>query len=533
MLGTNTVESHTLLCPGLRVEIDRYSTGICPKCKISGFGPAVISRHIRKCKGSQRDTIQSYAKGQPIYRCEGCKDYFLKNGLRTHTCGVIGDPVWLGESGPPDLSVSYIRWCRDHNLTLGGSPGRMPDAVPDTTISVFAPTVHGSSGVGEGRSLEPDEDDLDGDESAEEDEFEGSVKDGDDASAEREPRETLAAAGISFGTFEPAACPGVVWRHGYFACPFDETITVDNVRLLHVLSEKGKGIQMCDSCWRCAGVLRRIRKWIGEGKYTPEGVQICRRTDCTEPTMAVWHCRFHADQRTGYNHSVAFRHTSSRAIPPEAMVRFLARLRAHPSKLVSPAWSAVRNAIRDPQPDGPKVFFVDTESVYDRVAKIFLVCEIALVSAQGDLVFHSLVDHGLSFRELRERVDSALWSKLSQLYRFEDLDAVTTGQTADEVGNQLLKLGMCPDAHLVEWSLNGFDLRAMRGTFASHASFFPRTSLLGHQLWRALGLKGGVALQALFYSYQPTSPLNRTHHEAPIDAAKLFMMVDGALQRFA
>lgn len=516
---------HALLCPGLLVTLDRYSTSICPKCHISGFGPVVIARHIRNCNGERARTLRSYAKGQPIYRCEGCEDYFLRNALRTHACRCFGDPVWLGEAGPPDLSISYIRWCRGHNLTLGGSPGRMPDAVPDTTIAVPIHTGPAAPSIADGHGLALGDDDDDGEETDDEQ--------ADDAEPGRDPRDTLASAGISFERFEPTRCAGVVWRHGSFACPFKETITLDNVRLIHVNTKEDKAIQMDCSCKGCASLLRRIRKWICEGKYSPEGVQLCRRTACTQRVMALWHCRFHAAQRTRYHHADIIRRSQARAITPDAMTGFLAGLDAHKPKLVSPAWCAVRKMLWDAPTSKHNVFFVDTESVYDRVAKGFLVCEMALISAQGNVVFHSLVDHALSFRQLRERVDAALWSKLDRVYHFADLDAVTRGRTPNEIGIRLSELGVCPDAYLIEWSLNGFDLRALRDTFTGHASLFPRAPLLGHQLWRALGLQGSVALQTLFRSYQPASLLNETHHEAAIDAAKLFEMVRGALQLFA
>lgn len=436
--------------------------------------------------------------------------------------------------------MSYIRWCRNRNLTLGGSPGTMPDVVPDATIAVAVHPVSDGSGVVGGDPLGlgededgEDEEDEDGDneESGEEDRGEHCRLD-QEVGPTRDPRATLAAAGIAFDAFESIPCAGIVWRHGYCMCPFGERITIDNVWLVPIYG-KDRALQMAGLCRGCTRLLRRIRKWMCEGKYTPAGTQLCRRTACAQPVTALWHCRYHTEQRTRYHHSSIQRRTKARTIALDAMRSFLQSVQTRMSTLVSPAWCAVRKAMRATHLDA-KVFFIDTESVYDRVARVFLVCEIALVSAQGHLVFHSLVDHGLSFGQLRERVDAALWSKLDRVYRFQDVDSVTTGLTAEDMGSRLGKLGLCPDAHLVEWSLNGFDLRALRGTLASHASgLLPQTALLGYHLWRALGLQGSVALQPLFQSYRPASPLNSTHHEAPIDAAKLYIMVEAALGHFA
>ncbi|EMR70341.1 hypothetical protein UCREL1_2626 [Eutypa lata UCREL1] len=82
-----------------------------------------------------------------------------------------------------------------------------------------------------------------------------------------------------------------------------------------------------------------------------------------------------------------------------------------------------------------------------------------------------------------------------------------------------------------EWSLNGFDLRAMRHTF--DPAILPSTALLGHRLWRDIGLPGSVALLPLFASAFKNSPLNRTHHRADVDTEKLFLMVEKSLKCFS
>lgn len=549
---------HAGSCEGLIIESDRYNTLVCPKCNVAGFSHSVISRHVRHCSGSRAQTLASYSNRQVVHRCGGCGDHFFWNALCTHACHVFGDPLWLGESAPPDTTVSYVRWCRERSLTLGGCPGSMPDAVRDTSISI--PSPPGAPGFCADAMPEQDDfsDDADsdsdccssdeacdhgvgggagvGDAGAEGVEEEGwgqevGEQGGHDAGdVVHTQRHMLAAAGITFSAFEPAACRGIVWRHGFFPCPFSSTITVDNARLRRLTIDGQTLIQIDSFCRRCASTKARIKKWIREGKYTPEGLQVCRRTSCREPAISLWYCRRHADLVTAHYRSRGFRRVKVRTATPGEMAAFLASLQ--PRILVSPAWRSVRDAVRGGQHQGAAVFFLDTESVYDRLERKFLVCQLGVRSASsGDLLLFTLVDHRLSFRQLRERVDPRMWPKLARLYSFAGLDADTHGMTASQVTDRLVQLGMSATSHLVEWSLNGFDLRALQATFG--ASVFPKTALLGHELWRSLGLRGSVALEPLFHSHQPLSPLNRRHHEADVDAMKLYIMVKRALECFS
>lgn len=128
--------SHSSACDGVRIPTDRYGTYKCPKCEVAGFAEKAIWKHLGKCSGRKVDTLKSYRGDSPVRICRDCGASFLRTGLHNHTCHVVGDPVWLGQQdGPPDLAMAYVRWCRQHDLTLGGVPGRMPDVVPDETIS--------------------------------------------------------------------------------------------------------------------------------------------------------------------------------------------------------------------------------------------------------------------------------------------------------------------------------------------------------------------------------------------------------------
>lgn len=527
-------KTHAKLCVKLPIRFDRYSTCICPKCNIPGFTTVTITRHVRECTGLREHTMASYSPHQPIYHCKECAEPFLRNALRTHVCHVVGDPVWEGlEAGPPDLSISYVRWCRERDLSLGGVPGRMPDAIPDATISV-------PSGQGQNLALTMVEDDsLEAEVTVETasffDELEGRASDDSDHHEDdtvREPREILAAAGITYHQVTSANCRGVLWRHGYFPCPFHATISIDNVHLIPFTTDQGDRVIQLDNCCRgCTSLRFRIRKWICEGKFTVDGQRICRRTSCKELTVALWHCRRHADQVTKWHHSALFRQTKAKAISSEDLATFRQAFLSSPAppRLVCPAWTAVREAMRGVESPA-SVFFVDTECVYDYEAKHFIVCQITLLSARAEVVFETLIDHGLTFRQLKTRTKSIFWPKLNQVYHFAHPDAQTSGMSRREAADALARIGMSPNTHLVEWSMGGFDLSAMRHTF--DRAPLPKTPLLGHSLWRSLGLQGSVALQALFHSFDPASPLNRTHHEATVDCTKLYAMVDGALQLF-
>lgn len=527
---------HARSCQGLIISRDRYNTLVCPKCLVAGFSFNAITRHVRLCGGSRAQTLASYSNRQVIHKCEGCGDHFFRNALCNHACHVFGDPLWLGESQPPDMTVSYVRWCRDRDLTLGGCPGTMPEVIRDTTISIpsGAPEEPRASAATLSEQDEsPDNTDScsdcsssDGGESWEVDggdHEDGSVRDGDQA-------RVLAAAGITFDAFEAAPCEGIVWRHGFFSCPFGTIITVDNVRLRRLTTEEESLVRIDSICKKCASMKRSINKWLREGKYTTEGLQLCRRTSCREPAVTLWHCRRHADMVTAVYKSREYRRGKARTVTPADMAVFVASLR--PRVLVSPPWRSVRDAMRGVQSQSPAIFFVDTESVYDRLGRVFLVCQLGVrCASSGDLLLFTVIDHGLSFRQLRARVDERMWPKLAGLYDFAGLDSSTHGMTPGQVTDRLVELGMSDSSQLVEWSLSGFDLRALQATFGP--SIFPRTALLGHELWRSLGLRGSVALQPLFHAYQPLSPLNRRHHEADVDSMKLYIMVKGALECFS
>lgn len=485
--------------------------------------------------------MASYAPYQPIYYCQECAEPFLRNALRTHICHVVGDPLWEGlEAGPPDLSISYVRWCRERELSLGGVPGKMPDAIPDATISVPSGRRQNATVGRLPLHVEEEEDSLDAEVTVETvsylDEWDERESDDSDhhnkGDTLRAPRERLAAAGITYNQVTSAKCRGVLWRHGYFPCPFHATISIHNIHLIPFTTNQGNRVIQLDNCCRsCASLRFKIRKWIGEGKFTLDGQRICRRTSCKEPTVALWHCRRHADQVTKWNHAAVFQRTKARAISSEEFATFRQALALSPTppRLVCPAWSAVRQAMRGVERPA-SVFFVDTESVYDYEAKHFIVCQIALLSARAEVVFQTLINHDLTFRQLKARTKSIFWPKLDQMYQFAHPDAQTSGMSRREAAEALAKIGISPSTHLVEWSMGGFDLSAMRHTF--DRAPLPKTSLLGHMLWRSLGLQGSVALQALFHAYDPVSPWNRTHHEATVDCMKLYAMVDGALQLF-
>lgn len=153
---------------------------------------------------------------------------------------------------------------------------------------------------------------------------------------------------------------------------------------------------------------------------------------------------------------------------------------------------------------------MDTEFVYDIHSGGFLVCEIAVRSAANRVLLCTLVDHGVTYLELRSRVKPNMYAKLFGLYGFDDFISFMHGMIPDRVVARLVEIGMLLSALMIEWSFNGFDLRAMRYTF--DPAIFPLTALLGHRLWRDIGLPGSVALLPLFASAFKNSPLNRTYH---------------------
>ncbi|KAK1526071.1 uncharacterized protein CCOS01_08489 [Colletotrichum costaricense] len=502
------VETHQERCTGLAVRCHGFDcTRGCGLWFASARGAAL---HITRCEG-RSIAIDSY-----------------------HSCGVVGDPVWLGhQPGPPNLAVSYIRWCRELGLTVGGVPGEMPASVPDFTISVL-----GDSGVvtTEPELLAQDCDYSGGDLSAissSEDDNDTTVSQDSNSgiSRLRDVRSRLSNAGITFDAFEATPCEGVIWRHGYFDCPQGTIITVETGHVRSASSRKSKTVKLYPFCSTCASLATRIRKWVSEGKFTPSGIHLCRRPTCREPVEALWHCRYHADQATRLHRTAEVRRGLLKTQSPAEILRFLSGTSLRPRRLVSPEWCHVKKAIFE----GGRLeaFFVDVEAVYNRLHRRYLVCEIAVRDCTGVLALHCTVDHGLTFAELKAVTDSNMHAKLNQIYDFSSTDARTKGMRAEEVAARLRQLGFSPVTKLVEWSLNGFDLRALCHLLSPWPDVLPQRPLLGHRLWRELGLEGSVALWPLFASMFPGSNLNRTHHHADIDSEKLYIITRYALGLFS
>lgn len=559
--------SHSSACDGVRIPTDRYGTYKCPKCEVAGFAEKAIRKHIAKCSGQKADTLKSYRGDSPVRICQDCGGSFLDTGLHKHTCHVFGDPVWLGrQDEPPNLAMTYVRWCRQHDLTLGGVPGRMPEVIPDETVSeacYVSPHGHQST-LDSSTNDDTDDDSADsecdsdlGSDSSEREELEGHGEDGKDGDEcdvsgggegdgeegksydqalleahQMRMRLKLRGAEVTFDKFDDTVCDGITWRHGYFPCPYDTLLTAETAYFRLSIWYKGKPqVQIMPYCFRCAYLRRRISRWVRESKYTVGGVHLCRKTGCRAPVAAIWHCRYHADQTARRGIRNQRRLGTPKVAPPRVIAELTCRNPAM-KKLVCPRWTMVRRAVHgDATASLPPVFFVDTESVYDTHSGGFLVCEIAVRSAANRVLLCTLVDHGLTYSDLRSRVKPNMYAKLLGLYGFDDRTSCTHGMTPDRVAARLVEIGMSSSALMVEWSLNGFDLRAMRHTF--DAAVLPSTALLGHRLWRDIGLPGSVALLPLFASAFKNSLLNRTHHRADVDTEKLFLMVEKSLKCFS
>ncbi|KAI0880659.1 uncharacterized protein GGS22DRAFT_182177 [Annulohypoxylon maeteangense] len=555
---------HALRCEGSRISQDRYGTYVCPICGVAGFSGSAVAKHVSDCRGKRSAVLKPYSAMRNLCCCDSCGGVFLRNGFRRHTCHVVGDPVWFGrQDGPPDLSTTYVRWCRKAGLTLGGVPGEMPDVVPDLTISVpsAAADEHNGSKPAEWLSVvEGDDEDMlsdaegGDDEYAFSDEEEGQRREEDDVLDDGESGDeneelgnqpdgraegllgahrarmavALQRARVTFDSLDPTPCEGLTWRHGYFPCPFGTVITSDTAYFRSSVRRGGvKQLQILPFCFRCASLRNKISSWVAEGKYTVGGVHLCRRRGCRKPVAALWHCKYHADQLTRINIRGEGRLGATRVVPPEYLADFARSCTAR--ELVCRRWNAVRDAVLG-APGLSPVFFVDTESVYDYWRRAFVVCELAIRSASGELLLHTPVDHGLAQRQLRQRIRPHMFAKLARIYDFRDLSGRTHGMTPEQVTEALVRIGMKPSAFLVEWSLCGFDLNALRSTF--DCSIFPTTALLGHRLWRDLGVPGSLALMPFFSSLFPHSYLNQDHHLASIDSEKLFLTVRSALAHF-
>ncbi|KAI1826966.1 hypothetical protein F4861DRAFT_536443 [Xylaria intraflava] len=542
--------------------------------------------------------MRAYAGGKPVHYCEDCGRCFFASALRIHTCHVVGDPVWLGQQeAPPDLSITYIRWCRQNALTLGGVPGQMPGVIPDETVSEPIPGSHMDRDWGsnececDGNGCNDNCDEWDDNYDEWDDNYDewdensdggdridngqdGNKQDGygwdsddghdgrevmpkdnscDDISSHnieangrrhqgppgqsslaahrKRMRDKLKYAGITFLTFEETPCEGLAWKHGFFPCPFRSIITAETAYFGRFSRCQGHmRVHLLPWCYKCAYLRRAIDQWIRESKYTVDGVHLCRRGGCREPTAAVWHCRRHADEVAARNIRGDLKLGSLRVSSAEAIASLV---KQSPRRtLICPLWKVVRQSLQQPRMPGAEhtIFFIDTESFYDYQQKCFLISEIAVRSSSNELLLDTLIDHGLTYGELRRRVRSDLFGKLLRMYGFHGADSRTHGMTPTQATQALVRIGMNPSAIVIEWSLHGFDLNALRQTF--DPVIFPSCALLGHRLWRDIGLKGSVALLPLFASMFPDSDLRGTHHRASIDSEKLFLVVKKAMQCF-
>ncbi|RYC56822.1 hypothetical protein CHU98_g9395 [Xylaria longipes] len=548
--------SHSTKCEGAKILRDRYGTCICPKCEMAGFAEKAIQKHISKCRGERADTLRAYGGARAVHYCEGCGGCFLGVGLRSHTCHVMGDPAWLGnQDGPPGLSITYVRWRCQNYLTLGGVPGQMPECIPDETVSepltrVSLTETSGNVATdGQSSSWEHDIDwdvasDLDSaDDGMSERDSEntftskslygedGTESEAQEGAASKDARRQEQGMGFEYtsddgplrgcdheGTGDSAAGEtggnrDAVRGVGLEARPLPLSLLEHDHGGDGILSE-------FQSIWRPeapapAAILLPMRVPTAGDSALGPGIQVHggRCPPMSPGRMSPAHRGavalqiLHADQVVAWND------------PPRRT-------------LTCPLWTLVKDALQKTGVADAKrpVFFIDTESLYESRRKCFLVCELAVRSASNDVLLDTLVDHGLTYRDLQQRVRPEMWGKLVRMYGFQQGSSRTRGMAPSQVSDALARIGMGPSAVVVEWSLQGFDLHALRQTFAD--GIFPPRSLLGHRLWRDIGLPGSVALLPLFASMFPDSHLRREHHRASVDCEKLFLVVATAMQCF-
>ncbi|RYC55929.1 hypothetical protein CHU98_g10277 [Xylaria longipes] len=91
-------------------------------------------------------------------------------------------------------------------------------------------------------------------------------------------KNTLQHAAVTFDSFCERPCDGLMWRHGYFTCPYESVLTAQTAYFRHSVTRNGrKQLQVLPYCFRCASLRKRIFRWLAEGKYTVGGVHLCRK----------------------------------------------------------------------------------------------------------------------------------------------------------------------------------------------------------------------------------------------------------------
>jgi hypothetical protein len=136
----NSVARHAVGCKGLVISNDRYGTYVYPFCVVAGYNKLHIVRHVVSCNGNRAALLGSRSDS---VLCPNYGVHLLSRALQYHICRLVGDPLWFGkESKPPDMIISYVRWCRYRGLILGETPGDMLAAISDYTIA--EPALGGS-----------------------------------------------------------------------------------------------------------------------------------------------------------------------------------------------------------------------------------------------------------------------------------------------------------------------------------------------------------------------------------------------------
>lgn len=337
---------------------------------------------------------------------------------------------------------------------------------------------------------------------------------------------------IALGTFQPTRCPGFVWRHGWSPCQFDSQLTLRTIRFYNTHSN----VYMPPICYRCQTAASQIQRWMLRGKYNAAGQRLCTRQGCHEPVVDGLDCDRHAQLRL----EKRLERSMNRLKPGHSGMKKLWKVLSAGNMTtfleesvfcVNPGWHKQRqwvtiaSSMTCTDYTGPGVFFLDTETI-KVPGEPMTILSIAIINAQGQLMLHEKVDYQKSIEELTAGLPGRLVAYAMRIYGVTTAASRTSGITPEELRRRMkIDLGITPNCMLVEWSLNGWDWRALKALFYGEDGVIPETYTRGQDLLKAVGYHGPKDLMTLFYLFWPSSGIVGKHHTADIDTIKLYAVI--------
>lgn len=349
----------------------------------------------------------------------------------------------------------------------------------------------------------------------------------------------LRARDITYREIISTACPGYGWKHGITSCPCRSELNLRTVRFRWRRSKKWVDYEMI--CSTCEDLRRILARWRKRGLYTADGSRLCTAARCFNTTADASLCEHHASekQRKRIERQVArvttqkpgWRRRIWKIVSPADMGQFFVDLHhlAEPGWMRHEVWRTVTDSMLSDTYTGPAVFFLDTESIRPSGSDP-IILSITVLDARGNTILPpTTVDYGQRIGELCQGVQEQHRSYAIRIYGAQNGAMRTHGTTPQELTRVLKGLGLRRESILVEWSMSGWDWRAVKKLYGDDD--LPVTYTRAPDILRAVAYQGPLDLVTVFYLLWPRSPLRLVHHDSDIDTFKLYAVVFRLLSR--